>query len=85
MAAGGRQSRPISLPELRSCDLPPQDLEFVAQHQQFDVFHAQTTTATNERTQHGPNSKVEKGEDHAADPPSRGATEKRHAFWRPSG
>jgi hypothetical protein len=39
MAGPGCQQSPISKPELRLRDLPTQDLELVAQHQQLDVFH----------------------------------------------
>jgi uncharacterized membrane protein YbhN (UPF0104 family) len=65
--------------------LPTQDLEFMAQHQQFDVFHMQATAAANKRTEQSPHSKVEKREGHAADPPKPRPKERRHQFWRPSG
>jgi hypothetical protein len=38
-------------PEFRPHDLPAEDLEFVAQHQQLDVLHMQTATATNKRAE----------------------------------
>jgi len=52
-AAGGTlrlQAGPINRPEFGPHDLPAQDLELVAQHQQLDVFHMQAATATNKRT-----------------------------------
>jgi len=39
VAGRGSQQGPIRLAELRAGDLPAQDLELVAQHQQLDVFH----------------------------------------------
>jgi hypothetical protein len=65
-----RQQRPINHPELRSHDLPAQDLELVAQHQQLDVFHMQTPTATHKRAEQSPHYEIEEGKGHAADPPS---------------
>jgi hypothetical protein len=46
-----------------------QDVEFMPQHQQLDVFRVQTAAAPNERTQKRPKREVEEGEGHAADPP----------------
>jgi hypothetical protein len=54
-----RQQGPIDYPEFRPHDLPAQDLELVAQHQQLDVFHMQAATATNERTEQSAHSEVE--------------------------
>ena len=48
MTGCGREQRPINHAELRTHDLPAQDLELVAQHQKLDVFHMQTATATKE-------------------------------------
>jgi len=76
---------PISRADLRPRDLPAQDLEFMAQHQQLNVFHMQAAAAANKRTEQSPHSEVEKREDHAADPPSPRPEERRHQFWRPSG
>src|SRR5436190_681365 len=81
----GRQQCPINRPEFWSHDLPAQDLELVAQHQQLDVFHMQSPTATNKRAEQRPHGKVEKRENHAADTPSPRPTELRHEYWRPSG
>jgi hypothetical protein len=80
-----RQQRPISHPELRAHDLPAQDLELVAQHQQLDVFHMQAATATNERAEQCPHREVKKREGHTADTPNPHATEGRHQYWRPTG
>jgi hypothetical protein len=44
----GCKQGPIRHPEFRPHELPAQDLELVAQHQQLDVFHMQAATATNE-------------------------------------
>ena len=74
VARCGRKQSPINRPELRPHDLPPQDLELVAQHQQLDVFHMQAPTATNKRAEQSPHSEVEKREGHAADTPSPRAT-----------
>jgi hypothetical protein len=41
----------------------------VPQHQQLEVFHMQPAAATNQRPEQSPNSEIEEGEDHAADPP----------------
>jgi hypothetical protein len=54
MAGCGCQQGPISHAELRPRDLPAQDLELVAQHQQLDVFHVQTAAATNKRAKQSP-------------------------------
>ena len=48
--------------KLRPRDLPAQDLELVAQHQQLDVLHMQAAAATNKRTEQRPHGEVEKGE-----------------------
>src|SRR5437763_3886801 len=45
----------------------------------------QAAAAPNERTEQSPNSAIEEGEDHTADPPSPRATERRHQYWHPSG
>jgi hypothetical protein len=42
---------PVNRSEFRPHDLPPQDHELVAQHQQLDVFHMQAPTATNKRAE----------------------------------
>jgi Ethanolamine utilization protein EutJ (predicted chaperonin) len=42
----------------------------VPQHQQFDVFHVQAAAAAEKRPKQRPKRQVEKGEDHAADPPN---------------
>jgi len=39
-----------------------QDVEFMPQHQQLDVFRVQTAAAPNERTQKRPKREVEEGE-----------------------
>ncbi len=70
MARRCRQQRPINHPELRPHDLPAQDLELVAQHQQLDVFHMQTPTATHKRAEQSPHHEIEEGKGHATDPPS---------------
>ena len=70
MAGRGGQQGPIRLAELRAGDLPAQDLELVAQHQQLDVFHLQAAAATNKRAEQSPHGEVEEGEGHAADSPS---------------
>jgi hypothetical protein len=70
LAGCGRNKCPISRAELRPPDLAAQNLELVMEHQQLDVLHIQTTTATNKRPEQRPNSKVEEREDHAADPPN---------------
>jgi len=40
-------------------DLPAQDLELMAHHQQFDIFHIQAATATKEHTEQSAHSQVE--------------------------
>jgi hypothetical protein len=85
IARCGRQQRPISRGKLRPRGLPAQDLELVAQHQQLNVFHIQTATATHKRTEQSPHGEIEEGEGHAADPPSPRARKGRHQYWRPSG
>jgi hypothetical protein len=85
VASCGRQQGAINRPEFRPHDLPAQDLELVAQHQQLDVFHMQASTATNKRAEQRPHSEVEKRESHAADPPTPRSKVRRHEYWRPSG
>ena len=84
MTRRGCKQSPINRPEFRPHELPAQDLELVAQHQQLDVFHMQSPTATNKCAEQRPHSKVEKRESHAADTPSPRPTELRHEYWRPS-
>jgi hypothetical protein len=84
VAGRGRKKCPISRSQLRPRDLAAQNLEFVAEHEQLDVLHIQTTTATHKRAKQSPNRKAEKREDHAADPPNPRPTEPRHDYWRPS-
>src|SRR6266542_4099746 len=62
----GRQQGSISCAKLRPRPLASEDVELVAQHQQLDVFYVQAAAATNQRTEHGPKSEVEEGEDHVA-------------------
>jgi hypothetical protein len=54
-----RKQGSINHPKFRPHDLPAQDLELVAQHQQLDVFHVQATTTTKERTEQSAHSEVE--------------------------
>jgi hypothetical protein len=54
MAGRSGQHGPIRGGELRLRDLPAQDLELVAQHQQLDVFHVQAAAATNKRAEQTP-------------------------------
>src|SRR6266536_837485 len=79
-----REQGPISRPELRPRDLAAEKLELVAQHEQLDVLYMQVAAATDKRTKQGPESEVEKGENHVLDPPSPRAKESRHQYWRPS-
>jgi hypothetical protein len=51
MARRSCKQSPIRHPEFRPHDLPTQDLELVAQHQQLDIFHMQAATATKERAE----------------------------------
>jgi hypothetical protein len=53
-AAAANSVRSTNHPELGSGDLPPQDLELVAEYQQLDVFHVQAATATDQRAQMSP-------------------------------
>ena len=85
MAGCGCQQGPVRRAELRPRDLPAQDLELVAQHQQLDVLHVEAAAATNKRAEQSPHGEVEEREGHAADPPGPRANERRHQFWRPSG
>jgi hypothetical protein len=59
MECCGRQQSAINHPELRPCDLPAQDLELVAQHQQLDVFHMQAAAAMHKRAEQRPQGEVE--------------------------
>jgi hypothetical protein len=43
----------------RPHDLPTQDLELVAQHQQLDIFHMQAATATKKGAEQSAHSEVE--------------------------
>ncbi len=63
------QQRPIGRRECRPRDLPAENLELVVEHQQLDVFHVQTTTAPNKRTEQSPHGVIEEGKGHATDPP----------------
>jgi hypothetical protein len=56
--------------------LTAENLELVPQHQQLEVFHMQPAAATNQRTEQSPNSEIEEGEDHAADPPNPRSTKR---------
>jgi hypothetical protein len=47
-------------------------------------FYMQAAAATDKRTKQGPESEVEKGEDHVLNPPSPRTKESRHQYWRPS-
>jgi hypothetical protein len=75
MAGCGRQQGPIRHAELRSRDLPAQDLKLVAQHQQLDVSHVQAAAAPNKRAKQSPHGEVEEREGHSADPPCPHAKE----------
>jgi len=66
----GRKQGSINHPEFRPHDLPAQDLELVAQHQQLDVFHIQAPTATNKRAEQSAHGEIEERESHGADTPS---------------
>jgi len=79
-----REQSPISRPKLRPRDLAAQNLELMAQYQQLDVLHVQTTAAPYKGAEQRPHTEVEEGEDHAADPHSRRADESRHEYWCPS-
>jgi pimeloyl-ACP methyl ester carboxylesterase len=74
VASRRRQERPINHPELRSHDLPAQDLELVPQHQQLDVLDVQAATATYERAEESPHREIEEREGHAPDPPTPAPT-----------
>jgi len=65
-----RQQRPITIRSFGPHDLPAQDLELVAQHQQLNVFHMQTPTATHKRAEQSPHHEIKEGKGHAADPPN---------------
>jgi hypothetical protein len=56
--------------------LTAENLELVPQHQQLEVFHMQPAAATNQRPEQSPNSEIEEGEDHAADPPNPPSTKR---------
>jgi len=85
MARCGCKQGSIRHPKSWPHDVPAQDLELVAQYQQFHVFHMQAPTATNKRPEQRPQSEVEKRERHAADTPSPRPTKRRHEYWRLSG
>ena len=55
----GRQQRSIRCVQLRPRDLPAQDLELVAQHQQLNVLHMQAAATANKRTKQSPHSEIE--------------------------
>jgi hypothetical protein len=74
----------ISRPKVRPRDLPAQNLELVPQYKQLDVLQVQPAATPNERAKESPEREVEKGEDHAADPPSRRRAATRHEYWHPS-
>jgi hypothetical protein len=76
VTSDGRQQRSISCAKLRPRDLAAENLELVTQHQQLEVFHMQAAAATNQRTEQGPKSEIEEGEDHVANPPSPRLTER---------
>src|SRR6266545_2555284 len=84
VTSDGRQQGSISCATLRPRNLAAENLELVTQHKQLDVFHLQAAAAPNERTKQSPNSEVDEGEDHAPDPPSPRAKERRHQYWHPS-
>jgi hypothetical protein len=85
MTGGCREQGPISRPELRPRDLAAEKLELMAQHKQLDVLYMQAAAVTDKRTKQGPESELEKGENHVLDPPSPCAKKSRHQYWRPSG
>src|SRR6266511_332485 len=84
VTSDGRQQGSISCATLLPRNLAAENLELVTQHKQLDVFHLQAAAAPNERTKQSPNSEVDEGEDHAPDPPSPRAKERRHQYWHPS-
>jgi hypothetical protein len=84
MTGSCREQGPISRPELRPRDLAAEKLELMAQHKQLDVLDMQAAAATDKRTKQGPESEVEKGENHVLDPPGPCAKKSRHQYWRPS-
>jgi hypothetical protein len=47
MTGRSRQQRPIDHPKLWPRNLPAQDLELVTQDHQLEIFHVETTAATN--------------------------------------
>jgi hypothetical protein len=65
-----REQGPIDRSKLRTRDLAAQNLELVPQDEQLDVLHAQATATPNQGAKQSPEREIEKGEDHAADPPS---------------
>ncbi len=70
MTRGSRKQGTVSGTKRRSTDLTVENLELVAEHHQLDVFHIRATATANEQAEQSPNREVEKGVDHAADPPS---------------
>jgi hypothetical protein len=82
MNSSGGQKRTVRWAKLRLPNLAAQDRQLMPQHEQFDVFHVQAATATNQRAQHSPNGDIEKGEDHAADPRKPRVPPPRHRYWR---
>jgi hypothetical protein len=59
-----RKQRAINAAKLRPRDLATQNLELVAQHHELDVLCVRATATPNERSQQGPERKVEKREGH---------------------
>jgi len=59
VARCGCKQGSINHPEFRPHDLPAQDLELVAQHQQLNVFHMQAATTTKECTEQSAHGEVE--------------------------
>ena len=78
------EQRTISRTQLRPRDLTAQHLELVPQHDHLHVPQAQAAATTNERAQQSPKREIDKGENHAADPP-RPPRAARHDYWHPSG
>jgi hypothetical protein len=78
MTGGSGQQGTVSGTKRRPTDLAPENLELVAEHHQLDVLHIQATAAANEQAEQSPNSTVEEGADHAADPPKPSPEKPRH-------
>ena len=70
MAGRSGKQGAISRPKLRPPNLTTQNLELVTDHHQLDVLHIRTATTANKQAEQSPNSEIEEGEEHAADPPS---------------